>query len=35
VTIVNGQYPDRVRAALDEKKVIGTKINSAEKSKET
>ena len=26
VTIVNGQYPDRVSAALDEKEVIGTKI---------
>jgi aspartokinase-like uncharacterized kinase len=35
VTIVNGQYPDRVRAALDEKEVIGTKISSAGKSGET
>jgi len=35
ITIVNGQYPDRVRAALDEKEVIGTKINSAERSRET
>ena len=26
VTIVNGQYPDRVRAALAEKEVVGTRI---------
>jgi aspartokinase-like uncharacterized kinase len=32
VTIVNGQYPDRIRAALDEKEVIGTKISSAGRS---
>jgi aspartokinase-like uncharacterized kinase len=30
VTIVNGQYPDRVRAALDDEEVIGTKIEAGQ-----
>jgi aspartokinase-like uncharacterized kinase len=30
ITIINGQYPDRIFAALHEKEVIGTKIGVAE-----